>query len=145
MKYSCLKVYDIGGKVKPRDSPEVKSRHLSPAMSLLSPDLGGTGIQMTGAFHTALVCRRPPISCTLSQTAMYQPNSYRFKLFGQFYVSLEGSVTPTKQNKNHMINIKITQLEVTYKISVISSTLISMQPVLNWSEVLGHEVYRSAC
>ena len=32
-----------------RDSPKVKSWHLSPAMSLLSPTLGGPEIQMTGA------------------------------------------------------------------------------------------------
>ena len=34
-----------------RDSPEVKSCHLSPAMSMLSPVLGGPGIQMTGALN----------------------------------------------------------------------------------------------
>ena len=32
-----------------RDSPDVESRHLSPAMSLLSPALGMPGIQMTDA------------------------------------------------------------------------------------------------
>ena len=44
-----------------RDSPEIKSRHLSPAMPLLSPALGGPGIQMTGALNMSRLMRKPTI------------------------------------------------------------------------------------
>ena len=56
VKYSCLKVWLdtktlCWREIKTPALPEVQFRHLSPAMSALSPALGEPGIQMTGALH----------------------------------------------------------------------------------------------
>ena len=41
--------WEIKNPAHPRHTSDVKSRHLSPAVHLLSPALVGPGIQMTGA------------------------------------------------------------------------------------------------